>query len=135
MNNRQGMTLIEVIMAVVVIGLAFYSVIALYITLAPRTARVENINTKVYLAQEKIEETIARQFANISSSGPTSIESPGLGNYSYQIVVAYVATSDLNTAVGGPTPYKNVKTKVWGGPLDQSSTVEIISLAASYEVK
>lgn len=131
MKNRAGMTLIEIIMAMVIIGLAFYSLIAVFITLAPRGTRVENLNKKLYLAQEKIEETLTRSFSQVQSVNPTAFTGAGFISYNYQILVTYVATSDVNTPVGGPTPFKNVKVRVWGGPVDLSSTVEITSLAVN----
>jgi prepilin-type N-terminal cleavage/methylation domain-containing protein len=132
---RKGLTLIEIIMAMVIIGIAFYTLIAIYITLAPRNIRVENINKKVYLAQEKMEEYLTRPFALIQTVNPKVYETPSFGQYAYSIVVTYVATSDLNTPVGGPTPFKNVKVRVWGGPLDSWGTVEITSLGVTYEVE
>jgi prepilin-type N-terminal cleavage/methylation domain-containing protein len=132
---KKGMTLIEVIMAMVIIGIAFYTLIALYITLAPRNVLVENINKKISLAQEKIEEYLSRPFSKVTSVSPATITTPSFGQYKYSIVVTYVATSDLNTSVTGPTPFKNVKVRVWGGPLDTLGTVELTSLMVTYEVK
>ncbi len=132
--KRSGFTLIETIMGVVVIAISFYLLIAVLINLTPRTARVETITKKVYLAQEKMEEFLARGFAVAGNLGPSSF--PGnFSNYQYQVIVTYVATNELNTAVGGPTPFKNVKVRVWGGPLDSFGTVEVVSLLATYEVK
>jgi prepilin-type N-terminal cleavage/methylation domain-containing protein len=133
-SSRSGMTLIEVIMALAVIGIAFYTLIAIYITLAPRDIRIENINTKLYLAQEKTEEYLPRNFGQIVSVNPTTFESASFRNYNYQIAVTYVATSDVNTAVAGPTPFKNVKVRVWGGPIDKTASVEITTLVATYDV-
>ena len=132
--KRRGLTLIETIVGVSVIAIAFYMLIAVLVNLAPRTARVETINKKIYLAQEKTEEYLARRFDQAVSLGPAAF--PGsFGNYQYQVVVSYVATSELNTPVGGPTDFKNIKVKVWGGPVDAAGTVEVVSLITSYEVK
>lgn len=127
------MTLIETVIGLAIIGAAFYLLISVFIALTPRTSTVESINKKVYLAQEKIEEYLARDFANV-----VSVEAAGFTgdftDYSYQIVVNYVATNELNIPVAGPTNFKNVKVKVWGGPVDSAATVEIVSLVASYEI-
>jgi prepilin-type N-terminal cleavage/methylation domain-containing protein len=129
---KRGLTLVETVIGMIIIGIAFYLLIAVFIALAPRTAQVETINKKVYLAQEKIEEYLARGFSGVASVGATSF--PGnFSNYNYQIVVTYVTTSDLQTAVGGPTSFKNIKVRVWGGPVDAAGTVEIVSLLTSYE--
>jgi len=131
---RKGLTLVETIIGTIVIGIAFYLLIAVFITLAPRTARVETLNKKVYLAQEKTEEFLARNFSQTASVGAAAFTG-NFSNFNYQIVVTYVATADLNTAIAGPSSFKNVKVRVWGGTVDSAGTVEIVSLVTSYEVK
>ncbi len=118
----------------VIIGIAFYLLIAVFVALAPRTAQVETLNKKTYLAQEKTEEFLARGFSGVASA-PASSFSGSFSNYQFQIFVTYVATSDLNTAVGGPTNFRNVKVRVWGGPVEAAGTVEVVSLLTSYEVQ
>ena len=134
MKSRRGLSLIETVIGLAVIGIAFYLLAAIFINLAPRTALVETIDKKTYLSNEKMEEFMSRSFTQTTSQAASSFSGP-FSNYKYQIVVTYVATGDLNTAVAGPTPYKNVKVRVWGGPINPASTVEIVSLVASYEVK
>jgi len=135
MTNRKGLTLIETIIGLTVIAVAFYLLIAIFITLAPRTARVETLNKKVYLAQEKMEEYLARSFAQAVTGETSGAFSGSFSNYQYRIIVTQVATSDLNTAVGYNTPFKNVKVRVWGGQPDAASTVEVVSLVISYEIQ
>ncbi len=130
--NRHGASLIETIVGLGVIGIAFYLLASVFINIAPQTAKVEAIEKKTYLAHEKMEEFLARSFSQTTSQAATAC-SGAFSNYNYQIVVTYVATNDLNTAVAGPTPFKKVKVRVWGGPLDQAATVEIAALAVTYE--
>ncbi len=127
--NRPGFSLIETIVGLVVVSIALYLLIAIFINLAPRTARVETIDKKAYLAQEKMEEYMSRDFTQITSRSATAFTN-GLSNYSYRIVVTYVATSDLNAAVP-LSPFKSVKVQVWGGPVDVLGTVEMTSLAVN----
>jgi prepilin-type N-terminal cleavage/methylation domain-containing protein len=134
MKSRRGFSLIETVIGLAVIGIAFYLLASVFINLAPRTARVETIDKKTYLASGKLEEFLTRSFSQTSNQAAAAFPAP-FSNYNYQVVVTYVATGDLNTAVAGPTPFKNVKVRVWGGPLDQASTVEITSLVVSYEVQ
>ena len=115
-------------------AIAFYALIWVFINTTPRTAMIEQLNKKAYLAQEKIEEYLSRPFTQITSVGATSF--PGhFSDYQYQIIVNYVATNELNTPVAGPTPFKNVKVRVWGGKISPAATVEITSLVATYEIK
>jgi hypothetical protein len=130
---RAGLTLIETVVGVTIIGISFYALIAVFINLAPRTALVESIDKKTYLAQEKIEECMARNWVDVT---PESGSFSGVFyRYSYKVSVTNVATGDLNTAVGYTTPFKNVKVGVWGGSVDPLGTVEIISLVSTYEIK
>ncbi len=131
---KKGLTLVETVIGMVIIGIAFYLLIAVFVALAPRTAQVETLNKKTYLAQEKTEEFLARGFSGVASA-PASSFSGSFSNYQFQIFVTYVATSDLNTAVGGPTNFRNVKVRVWGGPVEAAGTVEVVSLLTSYEVQ
>jgi prepilin-type N-terminal cleavage/methylation domain-containing protein len=131
-HYRKGLTLIETVIGLAIIGIAFYSLMAVFVTLAPRTARIESVNDKVYLANEKMEEYLTRSFAQLANVSATPLTGT-FSDYNYQIVVTYVATSDLNTAVGGPTQFKNVKVRVWGSKPDTSATVEVVSLVSSYE--
>lgn len=131
---KKGLTLIETIIGMVIITIAFYILIQVFINLTPRTATIEDLNKKTYLAQEKIEEFLARRFDQMSGEISGNF-SGSFSNYNYKIVVTYVATSDLNTAVPGPTPFKNIKAKVWGGPLHPETTIEITSLMATYEIQ
>lgn len=128
---KKGLTLIETIIGLAIIGIAFYSLMAILINLAPKTAFVETLNKKSYLAQEKMEEYLTRPFSGVASVAAASLAAP-FSNYNYQIVVTYVATSDLRTAVAGPTPFKNVRVRVWGGPVNALSTLEIETVVATY---
>lgn len=134
MTNRKGLTLVETIIGMTVIAVAFYLLIAVFVTLAPRTARVETLNKKVYLAHEKLEEYLTRDFGQTASVAATALTG-SFANYNYQIVVTYVSTSDLNTTITGPSNFKNVRVQVWGGQPDAAAVVEIVSLVTSYEVQ
>jgi len=126
--------MIETVIGLSIIAIAFYVLIAVFITLAPRTALVETLDKKTFLAQEKIEEYLARSFAQTSNEAAASFTG-SLANYKYQVITTYVATSDLNAAVAGPTNLKNVKVRVWGGPVDSASSVEVVTLVVSYETQ
>ncbi|MDD5382100.1 MAG: hypothetical protein PHH60_00365, partial [Candidatus Margulisbacteria bacterium] len=71
-------------------------------------------------------------FGNVTSVTPRSFTG-NFSNYNYQIVMTYVTTSELNNPATGTTNFKNVKVRVWGGPVDQLGTVEIVSLVTTYE--
>lgn len=128
---KKGMTLIEVIMTMVIVAIAFYALVAVYATLSRRNVSIETINEKLYLAQEKMEEYLALPFNSVVTVNTTTIESANFRDYKYQILVTTVATSDLSTVVAS-SPFKKVQVKVWGGQTEASSTIELDSLAVSY---
>ena len=132
--RQRGLTLVETVIGLTVIGIAFYILIAVFVTLSPRTIQVETLNKKVYLAQEKMEEYLARDFTAIASVAAASFTGD-FSTYSYQITAANVNSSDLNTATSEATGFKNVKVRVWGGPIDSAAAVEIVSLVTTYEVQ
>lgn len=130
---RRGFTLVETIIAVTIISITFYLFIAsLLMAMSAHTGQVEAFNKKVYLAQEVIEEHLCHDFTHVVSVGATSF-SGAFSAYKYQILVSYVATMELNVPAAGTTKYKNVKVRVWGGLVEPAVTVEIVSLATSYE--
>jgi len=133
-QNEGGLTLIETVIGMAIMAVAFSILMWVFTNVTPRTAAVESLNKKAYLAQEKIEEFLARPFTLVTSQAATSF-SGSFSDYQYQVVVNYVATSELNTPVAGPTPFKNVKVRVWGGKVDPAQTIEVVSLVATYEVK
>jgi len=133
MKNRRGLTIVETVIGLTIMAIAFYALIGVFVTLLPRSARIETINKKAYLAQEKIEEFLTRDFGSLSSTPETSF--PGsFSDFKYSILVTYVTTSDVNTQVAGPTNFKNIKVFVWGGGVDPQLSVEVVSLVTSYEV-
>ncbi|MFA6432056.1 MAG: type II secretion system protein [Candidatus Margulisiibacteriota bacterium] len=134
LKNKPGFTLIETIMAIVIISILFYTLIAIFVTIIPRAQKLESIDKKIYLAQEKSEELLSRSFATIANVAATSF-SGDFSNYYFSVDWTYVASTELNTAVVGPTNFKRVKISVWGGPENNSPTIEVITLVTSVEVQ
>jgi len=129
--GRQGLTLIECAIGIIIISIAFYTLIAVYITLTPRSISVESIDKKVFLAQEKMEEYIARPYGSVESVSATPFGGD-FAAFNYQIIATTVATNDLGAAA--PSNLKSVKVRVWGGPVDRFLTVEVVTLIATYEI-
>jgi len=133
--KKNGFSLIELVIGMVIMALAFYSLISVFMLTAPKTAQIENINKKVYLANGKMEEYLARTFAQATSGETTGPFTGNFSEYNYKIVVTYVSSRDVNTTTREVTNYKKVRTLVWGGNLDTSKTVEVVTLVTSYEIK
>ncbi len=129
---RPGLTMIELVVGIVIVSIAFYALIAVFATIAPRTATIENIDKKSFLAQEKMEELMARPWDSLPTLESGSF-SGSFSIYQYQISVTQVATADLSTPA--PSNLARVSVRVWGGSVDRLATVEIVTLAVTYEVK
>jgi len=128
-GKKRGYTLIELVIAIVVVAIGFYSIMALFINVVPKNINVETLSRSSHLANKVAEETLAKGFSNISSVSPTAFSSPFSG-YTYMVSVNYASTLEPNNTSMTPTNYKKVEVKCWGGT---ASTVEIITLVGSYE--
>ncbi|MBI5701648.1 prepilin-type N-terminal cleavage/methylation domain-containing protein [Candidatus Saganbacteria bacterium] len=124
--GRQGFTLIELIISIVVVSISFYAVISLFISVAPKSINVESWSKAAFLANRVLEETVAKDFNNISSVAATSFASP-FSNFEFQITVDYVTTSEPDVVSAQATPYKRVKVRVWGGIGAQAELVNLVT--------
>ncbi|MBI5699931.1 type II secretion system protein [Candidatus Saganbacteria bacterium] len=127
--RKTGFSLVELIIAVVVIGIAFYALISVFITVAPRNVNVEDITKATHLAFEKMEETTVKPFTSVASVSATSFTGD-FSNFQYQVIMNYVTSSEPDVLAPGATSYKRVKVRTWGG---LSGTVELVTLVTTYE--
>lgn len=128
----KGFTLIEAIMAIVIIAIAFYALISIFFTVVPKIIDAEALAIATHLAEEKIEELMVKDFSGITSVSATSFGGD-FSNYYYQIIVNYVSSEELDTVVDPTvTDYKRVKAQVWS---NLAGTLEIVTLSTSWEVE
>jgi len=107
-KKANGFTFIELIMVILIVGIAIIPLIQMYTTSLKGSADAELDTVALELAQEKMEETRQLSFGSVSSSSGT-FAAP-FAAYSYQVTVGYV-DQDFNTS-GSPTEYKKVEIKV-----------------------
>ena len=127
--RRAGFSLIEMVIAIVIIGIAFYALISVFITVAPRNVNVEDITKATHLAFEKMEETTVKNFTGVATVSATSFTGD-FSQFQYQVVVDYVTSTEPDVVAVGATSYKRVKVRTWGG---LSGTVELVTLVTTYE--
>ncbi|MDI6731760.1 MAG: type II secretion system protein [Candidatus Margulisbacteria bacterium] len=124
---KKGFTLVELIMAVVVAGIAVYALIGLFINTTSKNAGMEDVSIAAQLAEGKLEAVSSQSYDNISSEALSSFGG-SFGDFYSQVIVINVASSELNTSVGaGDTGYKKITVYVSGGTL--TSSLEISTLA------
>lgn len=132
-KGKPGLTLIETAIGVVIISIAFYALIAVLIDLAPRSVTMESVDRMTFLAQEKMEEYLARGFTSVTNEAP-AVFGGIFSNYQYEVTADYVYPDDLDTPVALPTQLKNVKVKVWGEGATAVGTVELVTLVMTSEI-
>ena len=128
-KKSPGFTLVETIMAVAVIAIVMYAVIAIYITSGIRGVNVEVFTVAQSLAEGKLEESMAQTFEALSSVGQTGF-SQDLSDYSYRIAVNYVSAEALDTPVASVTEYKKIQVKIRHPKLGNPTQLE--SLRADF---
>jgi len=112
MRNKRGLTLLEIIIIIAIIGLAVPAILTAFARLVATGADAKTVQIATNLASQEMEQMIkGKKFVNIVSAGQTDYTGD-FSQYNYQIIVEYVNPSDLNTPVAGPTDFKRVKVVV-----------------------
>ena len=128
---KKGVTLIELIISIVIMSIAFYSLINVFTTVAPGDINVRTLTIGTHLLNEKMEEVMLKSYTGIATQAATSFNSP-FNNYQYRVVVDYVSSSEPDVVSGTDKGCKRVKLQVWGAKLN---TLEAVTLAVTYEVQ
>jgi prepilin-type N-terminal cleavage/methylation domain-containing protein len=126
--KKEGFTLVEVIMAVVIGGIILYSLLTVFITTTSRNTQLEAQSTALFLASGKLEEVSNQSFNLISSEGVTSFGGDFSG-FSSSVEVSAVSAEALDTSVASSTGYKKIVVKIFSSGL--SSTVEVSTLVTN----
>lgn len=124
--KKNGFTLIEMVIAIVVISIAFYSIISVFMSLSPKNVNMEDFTKAANLSNRVMEETLTKNYADIVSQPAANFSAP-FQNFRYLINVTNVSTADLN--VPDDSPFKKVDVFVWGG---LGATVEMTTVVATY---
>lgn len=122
-RNKNGFSLVETILAVVLLAMSFLSICYLLSNTTLSNAEIDISTSAVLLAQQKMEEISAKDFDDIASIVQTNF--PGnFSRYSSEVTVDYVNSTNLDTSVAGPTDYKRIRVVVtasgWGGRITLS---------------
>lgn len=112
-NNREGFTIIEAVLAIVLVASAFISLSYLISNTTLFNINLDMSTTSIMLAREKMAETMAKDFDDITEVAQTDFGGD-FSSYRYQIAVDYVNPGDLDTPVVGPTNYKRVVVTISG---------------------
>jgi prepilin-type N-terminal cleavage/methylation domain-containing protein len=115
--NLKGFTLIEVILAIVILAVAIPALVSSVSFMAARQVNTIGTTIAADLALEKMEEVIgdrinpARGFPWIVS-GPNYPGDAPVTGYNRSVSIICVTAADLNTSIACPTAYKRVQVTV-----------------------
>ena len=103
----KGFTIIESILAAVILGAAFVSLATLMAETTRDNIVVDVLANDIMLARRVMAITMAKSFDNVQTVTATSLGG-NFSGYSYAVDVDYVERAALNNPVAYPTDYKRV---------------------------
>ena len=112
-EGNRGFSLIEVVIIIMVIGVAFSGLSMVLSNTTTQNMNLDLATGAVFLAREKMSEVKAKNFADVANIAPTNFGGD-FARYSFQVAVGYVNPADLNTTVAGPTSYKRITVTISG---------------------
>lgn len=127
--RRRAFTLIEVIVAIVLVGIFMYAGMGVMMNSGKYSVVVENLSVAQSLAEERLEMAMARPYASISSEALTNFTG-NLSSYSYETIVEYVTPGNLDSTSVSDTGYKRIRVFI-RNPL-MANPVKLESIKADY---
>ena len=123
----KGFTLIETIISIVVIGIAFMGLLSLFTAVYTNAVRDEVMTIATMLSKGEIERVKGLSFADVSNENRDSPVSFGgnFSNYSWQVRVDVVPVSIASDA--GMTNYKQAEARVSNNMIGYVSLKTIVT--------
>lgn len=126
--GNKGFTIIEAILAAVILIAAFVSVSSLMTETTRDNIEVDLLTTDIMLARRVMAITMAKSFDNVQTITPTSFGG-NFSGYTYAVDVDYVERAALNTPVAHVTDYKRVIVMVSSAGLVDNVTLQGLKVA------
>jgi prepilin-type N-terminal cleavage/methylation domain-containing protein len=119
---QKGFTLIEIIMVIILAGLAISAIVIPFVTGIRGSTKPEMVAKSMFLAQQKMEEFTKYNYGNaaLNPVALTAYVNSGVPNYDWQWEIVYV-DSNFNTS-GSDVGYKRIIVRVRD---PESSTYEV----------
>lgn len=96
-HNRNGFTLFEVLLALLLVTLAFLALSGAFSMALSSSGDSESLSISTYLAQEKLEEIRNKSYASISNETKATV--PGFSAFQREVVVTTPITNLKQVAV------------------------------------
>ena len=95
-SNQTGFTLVELALTVIIVGICFMSLVAVFSTSLVGSSDSEHITIATFLAQEKMEQILADKNGRgysyiVNSNYPAEDPVPGYPGYSRSVVITEVS--------------------------------------------
>lgn len=126
---KKGFTLVELVIAMVIIAIIMYAAIAIFVASGARGVNVEVFTVAQSLAEDKLEQAMAQDFGDATDEAEANF-SGDLNQYSYEIVMDFVSGEALDTPVASPTDYKKIRVVIRHDLLGGTTSLE--SIRANY---
>lgn len=116
MKTKKGFTLIELVVSMIVIGIAFYGLMSVLSDVTIKNTSGQELLKAGFLAEEVMEEMMmeGKDFSTeVLDVSLQSFSAPFSG-FSYSVDVEYVNSSNLNLSTTEATDYKRIEVTVSG---------------------
>jgi type II secretory pathway pseudopilin PulG len=128
MNDKKGFTLLEAVLAVLILGIGFFSTMLLIENISISTINTDRNIVSTQLANEKIETIIAdKKFKGFSyvdnSHYPTETLSGPYTGYKRKVFISEVQPGDLFTPMPGSGIKRVLVTVYWGNTAAEQVTI------------
>ena len=108
---NKGYTLLELVVAIVLMGIVLPIIMNPLLTLSVKGANVDNMRIAGNLAESKLEQIAGLPFSQVVEQATQNIAAP-YTDYSQAIHVSYVGPASLNIVSATSTDFKSVKIAV-----------------------
>ena len=114
-RHRAGMLLLDMIVALAILSIGLATILTTIAGMGQRQVSNESIINASMVAQAEMERALNKGFTNVDTLEGTGLtyDATYYPGYTYDLVVDYVAVTDLNTVSGSATKYKRVVVTVY----------------------
>ena len=120
-----GFTLVELVMAVVVTGIAVTSFLTVFVTLINKSVDMDLLSTGLFLANGRLEEVSSQKYSSVTNEALSSFGGD-FSDFNSEVVFCYVSAEALDVPIVTDQGYKKVIVVVTSSAL--TSSIEVSTL-------
>jgi prepilin-type N-terminal cleavage/methylation domain-containing protein len=125
MYSRNGFTLVELVLAVVITSIAVYALLIVFTTATYKNVDLEYLGKGLYLANGKLEEVGSRRYSSITNEAWSPFEGD-FSDFNSMVEFCYVSPEALDVPIGTDFGYKKITVRVTSSHL--TSSIEVSTL-------